>query len=373
MNNKNDICVSHKQSNVNNFQSASTLSVDIKKYCWTQTCTPGTGCSDVWFTSAQVGWTVTNRGQILHTTDGGDSWTCQFELKRKNGRGILRSMQFIDEQTGWVGILNDGDGRLLLKTSDGGKCWETITRSEICVVPGNTNKSVKVEPPKGVCGIHMVSSSVIYVSGTYSLKNCPPKVMKTTDGGVTWQITDMSAHASTLIDIFFFDEKRGFVVGGYAKCPDDLSQLVPVVLYTDNGGETWTNQVPDAEHHFEKNQWGWKIDFLDQNQQIGYVSLESPCFAAILKTQDGGMNWQYCKVEPSPSSRNQLQGIGFVTADHGWVGSQIGPSSVTYDGGETWTNVEILENVNRFRVVKDKDKDIVYAAGEYVYRGTPMA
>ena len=76
------------------------LSVDAKKYDWTQTNTPsGTRCSDVWFTSAKVGWTINNKGQILHTADGGDCWTCQFELRAKgaNGRGILRSMQFIDE------------------------------------------------------------------------------------------------------------------------------------------------------------------------------------------------------------------------------------------------------------------------------------
>ena len=62
-------------------------------------------------------------------------------------------------------------------------------------------------------------------------------VMRSTDGGKTWTAINMDRHASNLIDIFFFDENRGIVLGGYSdKDNPGYQDVTPVVLYTEDGG-----------------------------------------------------------------------------------------------------------------------------------------
>src|ERR1700730_16728415 len=54
-----------------------------------------------------------------------------------------------------------------------------------------------------------------------------------------------------------------------------------VVLYTEDGGQTWVNRAADLEATLPQGEWGWKIQFLNDN--IGFVSLENFTAGAILK------------------------------------------------------------------------------------------
>jgi hypothetical protein len=58
----------------------------------------------------------------------------------------------------------------------------------------------------------------------------------------------MEDHASSLVDILFFDADHGFVVGGKTEDPSPGHEdLTPVVLETTDGGDTWVNRVADLE------------------------------------------------------------------------------------------------------------------------------
>src|SRR5450830_14328 len=74
----------------------------------------------VWFVDAHDGWAVGHGGSILHTVDGGETWS----LQRSDAQvdQPLYSVYFSDKQNGWVA----GLWSLLLHTSDGGKIWNQI-------------------------------------------------------------------------------------------------------------------------------------------------------------------------------------------------------------------------------------------------------
>lgn len=203
---------------------------------WHPTNAPEAGSryDDIWFTSPSMGWAVNSDGLILHTEDAGITWTQQFRTPAVGTRAVyLRCISFGNDQKGWVGTLTQ-DYRMF-HTDNGGINWKLVTN-----LPNNS--------PLAICGLYAVNESVVYASGSnYPYTRYPAKVMKTTDGGQTWHSMEMGALASNLIDIYFFDENRGFVVGGYSDKVDsdesknvpDYSDVTPVVLYTEDGGRRW--------------------------------------------------------------------------------------------------------------------------------------
>jgi photosystem II stability/assembly factor-like uncharacterized protein len=314
---------------------------------------------DVWFMTPQIGWGVNSDGKILHTDDGGAGWTEQFH----DPFTYLRCIGFASPERGWAGLLS-GPGRLL-ETQDG-KTWATTP-------------DLPDAAPEMVCGLSVVDESVVYAAGTNYpfpfVTNPPPAMMKTVDGGATWTAWDMTPHASLLVDVHFPTADTGWVVGGKADPalpagPLGRDNVRPVVLFTEDGGSTWVNQVADLE--FPAGEWGWKIYFV--NPQLGFVSLENFNDGAVLKTTDGGAHWTRLAVD-DPQENANLEGVGFIDENLGWVGGWGKPafvggqSSVTDDGGATWRNAnEIGTFINRFRFLDDTDGRIGYAAGATVYK-----
>src|ERR1700687_3416526 len=92
--------------------------------------------------------------------------------------------------------------------------------------------------------------------------------------------------------IHFQNRNRGWVVGGrdVVACPGRRATrdvVRPVVLFTEDGGNTWTDLIPQsAKRRFPLGEWGWKIFFLDDS--VAFISLENFLDGAILKSVDGG-------------------------------------------------------------------------------------
>jgi photosystem II stability/assembly factor-like uncharacterized protein len=320
---------------------------------------------DVWFQTPQLGWAVNSNGQILRTTDGGATWEEQFHDETL----YLRCIGFASDTRGWMGTLEPGSQ--LFETHDGGASW------------GRVGDLPELAPAR-VCGLSAVNESVVYASGTnypFPARPDPPRMMKTVDGGATWTAWDMTAHAALLVDTYFTSPERGWVVGGRVvpvdpgqrQCPTpaNRSNIKPVVLFTEDGGQTWVDRVADTRDEFPLGEWGWKIFFI--SDQVGFVSLENFCEGAVLKTTDGGLTWRRHPVD-DPQRNANLEGVGFVDADRGWVGGwgsadfQLGFSSATTDGAGSWADAnDIGLFINRFRFFHDP-VTVGYAAGRTVYK-----
>jgi photosystem II stability/assembly factor-like uncharacterized protein len=370
---------------------------------------------DIWFFDELSGWLVNSSGYVCKTEDGGDSWTPKFFLyPNLPSLPYLRCMSWANRQIGWFGAVTGVGGgdlmhppianpsqyirTLLHHTTDGGETWNPVMN-----LPEGS--------PGGICGFHAVNDRVAFGSGTNDPGLPGPAIIKTTDNGASWELIDMRKYASNLIDIYFFDELNGFVVGGknQDRCPASTkdspvkgypiprlsryAQLVPVVLRTEDGGKSWTNTAV-ATSGLACGEWGWKIQFL--TDRIGFVALENFIDAAILTTTDGGASWTRKRVAANQSApeaiNNDLEGIGFINERQGWVGgwgfedlsAPVGglENSYTEDGGDTWIAQNHLPNpdtkipndpryrINRYRLVKDINGAVTsgYCSGQQVFK-----
>lgn len=336
----------------------------VASFDWRPTNAPvaSSRTDDIWFLDPKIGWAVNSNGSIVHTTDGFDSFTTQHQdIPPVGGEPVyFRCLAFATPTRGWAGTLTAG--KTLFETKDG-KTWTQVT-------------NLPVQPPSAICGMHAVDDQVVYASGT-NYPNRPPRMMKSTDGGQTWTAWSMKTWADLLIDCYFTSPTRGWVVGGKTDQPNpNRLNVKPVVLLTEDGGQTWVNRVADIQDQFPLGEWGWKIQFL--NDQLGFVSLENFTDAAILKTTNGGQTWKRLKVN-DPQGNVNLEGIGFLDDQRGWVGGwgpggfgspgePQGLSSATLDGGESWQNAnEIGLYINRFRFLGNP-LQVGYASGLTVYK-----
>ena len=322
-----------------------------ERFVWRETNAPvaSSRTDDIWFIDPLEGWAINSNGQIVHTADGGETWEVQLQAN-----AYFRSIGMANAQRGWAGTLTLP--RRMFETSNGGASWQQVA-------------NLPALAPSAVCGLAVVNERVVYASGT-NYPDRPARMMKTVDGGQTWTAWEMAPWADLLVDCFFTSQRSGWVVGGKSNTGNPTRANVrPVVLRTEDGGVTWTNQV--AALAFPLGEWGWKIQFL--NADIGFVSLESFQAGAILKTTDGGRSWVRLAVNDSQRNAN-LEGVGFIDAQIGWVGGwgdadfQRLSSSATEDGGVTWRDAnEIGHAINRFRFCGNP-VTVGYASGVTVYK-----
>jgi len=138
------------------------------------------------------------------------------------------------------------------------------------------------------------------------------------DGVGTW-IKIKSGVSVWLYDVDFSDERNGWVVGDSG-----------VIINSKNGGETWQGQMCPIEESL------WAVDFVDSRN--GWIC----SWHSILKTTDGGENWELKYSEDLGEGRfRDIQflnrNIGFVVGGRGSFGS-TGVLLKTEDGGETWSD-----------------------------------
>ncbi|MBY0279389.1 hypothetical protein K2Z84_28975 [Candidatus Binatia bacterium] len=168
---------------------------------------------DVRFVDADNGWVVGEFGKILHTTDGGKTWSEQ--------QGTLVGEEIVDaldlptfygvdcidaQQCTAVGL----DGRIA-STTDGGKTW-------------------KFEQVEGDFKEPLFTVQ-LFPDGTGWAAGVAGEVMKRENG--EWKQGDLGMRVfSWLRNVGFSDPENGWLVGGFGT-----------ILRTRDGGKTW---IPSA-------------------------------------------------------------------------------------------------------------------------------
>lgn len=287
---------------------------------------------DVFFLNENLGWAANgSAASIYKTTDGGVNWTLQLaeQTAELPGNFYFRNVEFLNENIGFVGTLN---GKFL-KTVDGGTTWTTVENF--------------TTTPQAICGIDCVGTSTIYGCGAYF---APAYMIKSTDSGATWEYIDMSAYAVALVEVLFVDENTGYASG--------QSMAGGTVLKTTDGGATWA----EIYNTNVEGEYVWKLQILPSNGNVIFGSVESinPSDGKLIRTIDNGLTWTSHFVPDT-----DIQAVGFLTEDHGWMGGHSSRILETTDGGATWTDTGIGSNLNRIQIMSD---NLAYASGATVYK-----
>jgi len=243
---------------------------------------------DVFFLSTGIkGWAVGKDGLILYTDDGGQRW------KRVNSptNESLLSVDFVDSVKGWA----VGDHGCIIYTTNGGISWE------LCPAPANT-ALIKVD---------FINMDIGWIIGS--------QVLRTTDGGNSWEELEIGAEDWIFMDGAFINEDTAWVIG-WIQTGEERG---PVLLHTADGGRTWSRQkVPVSEPLTT-------VDFIDS--QKGWLAGDE---GIILHTDDGGDNW---KIQRGPIDEFEIfTDIDFINAKEGWAVGWRGVILHTQDGGNTW-------------------------------------
>ncbi len=251
----------------------------------------------IWYVDENTGFAVGSGGAFIKTTDGGFNWTAYHTGHDYHFKRII----FTGADKGFLfGDIREGNNRftIILKSMDGGDTWEET------VPPGELSYMRDVHFPSDFNENHTAYLATI---GTNSL-------YRTTDGGDTWQLV---IENQSFFQIQFFNALEG--LGVYNK--SGVRQLA----ITSDGGETWTD--------FSIDGLGTCYAMQVLNESVAFVSSTN----RTAYTTNAGQTWS------TPANANILGWesltLHFSSEHNGYRFDNSGKIFKTTDSGESWTQV----------------------------------
>jgi photosystem II stability/assembly factor-like uncharacterized protein len=218
--------------------------------------------NSVYFTSPLEGWITSEQSaggwwsEILHTIDGGNTWEIQYYIDYD--QGTFADICFADATHGWaVGEVGHTIPpplqSLIYHTWNGGDTWMDYSYLASNAI-----------------------SSVYFTDSQHGWMAGHKVILHTSTGGQIWDEIWTGPHY--LKDIFFTDEQHGWAVGDSAS----KHPYRDVIMRTTDGGMTWEEQFPGLGS-YEKS-----IFFTDNAH--GWIARDE---GDILYTVDGGITWDH--------------------------------------------------------------------------------
>jgi photosystem II stability/assembly factor-like uncharacterized protein len=167
--------------------------------------------------------------RIYRTSDGGGTWDLQFT--NAEPAAFYDCLDFWDERRG-IAFSDQVGGRVMvLATSNGGEDWELVPQASLpAALPDEGGFAAS-----GTCLVTRPGGHAWIATG-----NGPrSRVIHTADYGRTWAVADAPVASSAgagLATITFRDERNGAALGGPLGEPDARTDNV---IVTADGGRTW--------------------------------------------------------------------------------------------------------------------------------------
>jgi photosystem II stability/assembly factor-like uncharacterized protein len=208
----------------------------------------------------------------------------------------LRAVYFVDQENGWIA----GSNGTLLATKDGGKRWQRETKF--------TNDNILdvyfLDRRNG----WLLCEGDIYGSASkrYSY------LLRTFDGGATWQRVDFSGGSPRVVRFFFSKRGLGTAVG--------------------EGGAVW--QMQDDLKSWRKSVLPVHYLIIGGTYTSDNRRILVGAGGTILFTGDTGDEWFQATVRAGQKSK--LNSVFFADEKNGWAGGAAGKIYVTKNGGRLW-------------------------------------
>jgi photosystem II stability/assembly factor-like uncharacterized protein len=235
------------------------------------------------------------------------------------GKGLLELIA-VDSKVAWANNYDPNNPPPInefTRTTDGGKHW--------------TAGSITAFPAYTLVGIAPISATKCYGSIT-NFDNGNAKVVKTTDGGITWteQLNyDFGESFGFFADIYFFNAKEGILYG-------DQSDGYFTIFTTSDGGKNWT-RVPEANMPAGLTD---EASYILSVEGIGDTFWTVSTAGRIWKTTDKGLHWNAYQTSETFIDYSNLK---MRDALHGLWGVHD-ELYRTDDGGITWDEVDPTGN-----------------------------
>ncbi|MEO0094270.1 MAG: YCF48-related protein [candidate division WOR-3 bacterium] len=216
-------------------------------------------------------------------------------------------------------FLVDAEGGTILKTTDGGITWNISYTPHPDSQPGYY-ELYSIDFPDAMTGYAVGELKASRGNITY------PIILKTTDQGTNWTFQYTGGYGSRLYDVDFpqGNNQIGYAVGGWGQ----------KILKTTNGGQTWNLQYSSADYcihavHFP----------VDANTgfAVGGNNATTP---VLLKTTNGGSNW----ISMTSPANVTFMDVSFVDNQTGYAGGYVtsggyGTIIKTTNGGNSWQTI----------------------------------
>jgi photosystem II stability/assembly factor-like uncharacterized protein len=248
---------------------------------------------DVFFVSKEEGWVSGTAGTILHTKDGGNSWTAELGGDPQAQAQELRHLFFTDARHGWAQV----EGTMF-RTTDG-ENWQQVTGD--------------------------IRGDAVFVSDVKGFKSYGGIISVTQNGGTSWK-EGFRCHAKMEVEGLTQERDCNAGVLQFPSANVGYGMGDPrITVKTVDGGATWEVLVGPEEPGDQRVQAAL---FVDEN--TGYALR----WFRLYKTTDGGQTWQGVAAK-LPGSKLQF-------VDHGVGWSCLGTTlAYTVDGGKHWTSREV--------------------------------
>ncbi len=275
---------------------------------------------EVFFVTIDKGWVAGSNGTIIHTGDGGTTWTAQMGGDPQSADPPVRLLRFLDETHGWAVIGGAGSSSArILRTVDG-ESWEDLGAA-----------------PQYIHALAMSSPTEGVAAGFLGMGSVPSTLLKTRDGGRTWKPVAACSVKATVGGlsreigcnvgrIQFVTPSVGYLVAK-TKCVGPC-EYPPILAKTEDGGESWRFFVGPGDPEVVG---ATDLFFTDEN--TGIVRTTD---GKLSRTTDGGQTWKGLLASVGPYGTDSR--LIFADPEVGWALEFHERMSYTVDGGNRWSS-----------------------------------
>lgn len=325
-------------------------------WCWQNPLPWGNAFSCIEFTDTQNGYGIGFKGNLWHTPDQGETW----EVIDPAIEGIeydpcvprwwydswdLKDMCFMAQGIGWA----VGDKGVVLYTANGGETW-TLQHGLAHGLPNDPERDPNLNSVFFINGIEGWAVGWNYVD-----LEKRGIILHTSDVGRTWRDQDVDPSIESLSDIFFVDDQNGWAVGKNGAIihttnggqnwqtqnsgtEQDLNAVTfidrlngwaagwGVILHTMDGGNSWEVQK-------EGDFFLWSIAFRDT-----LTGLAAGNDGIIFLTINGGEDWLQTGTDAFPTRGSDKPRLTHVTFKDNiaWIVGHGGCILRSEDSGIHW-------------------------------------